>query len=282
MVEAYGFLASNYDAGDEIFLFGFSRGAFTARSICAMINCVGLLTSRGMEDFYSVFKDWENQDKKNYISAWPDRPFSRRPNARELAYAQELENVGLLPRRSWGSRVADTDTAWPFAFTYFSQSNRCLGHCRYADHANPDNCHVEVDIGALGIPTIGPFPPQHREYAFINTRLPTNVEYAYQALALDEHRKAFIPTLWEQPSGPSSLKVLRQCWFPGVHSNVSSRLFPPTTTHHYPRFTATLPTQTPSHRPKPQNPPIANPVSLHSRSAVPTPTPPSPISLSHG
>lgn len=93
--EAYGFLASNYDRGDEIFLLGFSRGAFTARSICAMINSVGLLTMRGMEDFYPIFKDWENQDDKNHVTAWPDRPFPDRPNIRELEYARQLESVCL-------------------------------------------------------------------------------------------------------------------------------------------------------------------------------------------
>jgi uncharacterized protein (DUF2235 family) len=93
--EAYGFLASNYDRGDEIFLLGFSRGAFTARSICAMINSVGLLTMHGMDDFYPIFKDWENQDNKKHVTAWPDRPFPDRPNIRELAYARQLESVRL-------------------------------------------------------------------------------------------------------------------------------------------------------------------------------------------
>jgi len=93
--EAYGFLASNYDHGDEISLLGFSRGAFTARSICAMIDSVGLLTMRGMEDFYPIFKDWENQDDRGYVTAWPDKPFPNRPNVREPAYARELESVCL-------------------------------------------------------------------------------------------------------------------------------------------------------------------------------------------
>ncbi|MEO5708978.1 MAG: DUF2235 domain-containing protein [Nocardioidaceae bacterium] len=41
---AYRFLALNYDTGDEIFVFGFSRGAYTARSLVGMIGKVGLLT----------------------------------------------------------------------------------------------------------------------------------------------------------------------------------------------------------------------------------------------
>jgi hypothetical protein len=41
---AYRFLALNYEEGDEIYAFGFSRGAYTARSLVGMIGYVGLLT----------------------------------------------------------------------------------------------------------------------------------------------------------------------------------------------------------------------------------------------
>lgn len=39
-------------------------------------------------------------------------------------------------------------------------------------------------------------------------------------MALDEHRNLFTPTLWEQPDDAHNLKKLKQCWFPGVHSNI--------------------------------------------------------------
>lgn len=73
--EGYGFLANNYQAGDEIFLIGFSRGAFTARSIAGLISSIGLLTKRGLTHFYEIFKDWENQITPNYVSKFPDVPF---------------------------------------------------------------------------------------------------------------------------------------------------------------------------------------------------------------
>lgn len=43
---AYGYLASRYRPGDRIFLLGYSRGAFAARSLAGMIDRVGLVTSR--------------------------------------------------------------------------------------------------------------------------------------------------------------------------------------------------------------------------------------------
>jgi uncharacterized protein (DUF2235 family) len=44
--DAYRFLIANFEPGDEIFLFGFSRGAFTARSIVGMIRKTGILERR--------------------------------------------------------------------------------------------------------------------------------------------------------------------------------------------------------------------------------------------
>ncbi len=41
--DAYAFIVSNYDEGDEIYLFGFSRGAYTARSIAGLIHNLGVL-----------------------------------------------------------------------------------------------------------------------------------------------------------------------------------------------------------------------------------------------
>lgn len=91
--EAYSFLTMNYTPGDEIFLIGFSRGAFTARSIAGLISCVGLLTAKGMADFYEVFNDWENQAVPNFKSKFLDRPFPNRPNVADSTYGQELSRV---------------------------------------------------------------------------------------------------------------------------------------------------------------------------------------------
>jgi uncharacterized protein (DUF2235 family) len=56
----YGFITDNYVAGDEIFLFGFSRGAFIARSVAGLIGTVGVLRKSEMERFIEVW-DWYSQ-----------------------------------------------------------------------------------------------------------------------------------------------------------------------------------------------------------------------------
>lgn len=76
------------------------------------------------------------------------------------------------------------------------------------------------------------------EYKFFDTSIDNHVENAFQALALDEHRAAFWPTVWERPDGCTTVRSsqtlvpdsqahvltemqnLKQVWFPGVHTNV--------------------------------------------------------------
>jgi uncharacterized protein (DUF2235 family) len=43
LANAYSFLMQNYNHGDKVFIFGFSRGAFTARTLCSFIYEFGLL-----------------------------------------------------------------------------------------------------------------------------------------------------------------------------------------------------------------------------------------------
>ena len=48
VLAGYRFLSLNYEPGDEIYVFGFSRGAYTARSLAGMVAKVGLLTRRAL------------------------------------------------------------------------------------------------------------------------------------------------------------------------------------------------------------------------------------------
>ena len=91
--EGYAFLANNYSHDDEIFLFGFSRGAFTARSIAGLIDSVGILTKRGLPYLAEIFKDFENRWNPNYQPAYLNIPFPNKPNAKNPEYAEGLERV---------------------------------------------------------------------------------------------------------------------------------------------------------------------------------------------
>lgn len=75
-------------------------------------------------------------------------------------------------------------------------------------------------LGALGIPDFFPWPQSYKQYAFVDSKVSPSVEYAYQALGLDEERTSYRPTVWEQPDGQTLPRLLKQCWFPGVHTNI--------------------------------------------------------------
>ena len=93
--EGYIFIANNYSYGDEIYLIGFSRGAFTARSIAAFIGFMGLLTKDGLPFTAEVFEDWEHRQDPKYSSAHPDIPFPGKPSASDPSYRIELQRVGM-------------------------------------------------------------------------------------------------------------------------------------------------------------------------------------------
>ncbi|KAI1417545.1 hypothetical protein F5Y13DRAFT_184885 [Hypoxylon sp. FL1857] len=171
--EAYSYICANYVDGDEIVLVGFSRGAFTARSIGGMISDLGLLTRAGMEFFYPVFKDMQNWMNGGYKDQFPDLPFPDKPKGPHAAeeYRKRLVEKGYTRVRQ-------------------------------------DNGRGElIKVKAIGVwDTVG--------------SLSNKIEHGFHALALDETRGPFSPTLWEREPEYRAVSDLRQVWFPGSHGNV--------------------------------------------------------------
>ena len=64
IMDAYRYIVQNYMPGDELFFFGFSRGAYTVRSLCGMINNVGLLKRADANLIQMAFD--------HYKRGWPD------------------------------------------------------------------------------------------------------------------------------------------------------------------------------------------------------------------
>ncbi|KAH8109828.1 hypothetical protein DFH11DRAFT_1624702 [Phellopilus nigrolimitatus] len=54
--DAYAFIAQNFDEGDEICIFGFSRGAYTARKLSGLIDKIGLLEREKLGYFFEIWK----------------------------------------------------------------------------------------------------------------------------------------------------------------------------------------------------------------------------------
>ncbi|KAL3425512.1 hypothetical protein PVAG01_02303 [Phlyctema vagabunda] len=82
---AYAFLANNYVRGDRIFIFGFSRGAYTARAVAGLISKMGLLDKRGMDNFPEIYKRY-----------W-QMPRDLSAEQEELLWAEAQKDYGILP-----------------------------------------------------------------------------------------------------------------------------------------------------------------------------------------
>lgn len=85
----------------------------------------------------------------------------------------------------------------------------------------PVDAHADKSTQALGIPVVAILPqPKSAEFAFVDTKIEPHIENAFHALALDEKRRSFQPTVWEKPEGQAWPLRMKQCWFPGVHSDI--------------------------------------------------------------
>lgn len=79
-------------------------------------------------------------------------------------------------------------------------------------------------MGALGVPgVLGHFLNKNR-YQYHDVMLNQPIQNAFQALAIDEQRKPFLPDVWIRPNGWTG--QLEQAWFAGVHSNVGGGYAP--------------------------------------------------------
>jgi len=64
VLDAYRFIAHNYQAGDELYCFGFSRGAYTARALGGMLHSIGLLPKEELQNLPAAYKYYRTPPHK--------------------------------------------------------------------------------------------------------------------------------------------------------------------------------------------------------------------------
>lgn len=194
--EGYEYLCENYKKGDKIYIFGFSRGAYTARSLAGLIRAAGLMR--------------ESDDINKAVAHYRNRHDSTKPSTPEsLAFRAEKspDFYTNTAERDWrrdnGKTIGD-----PIDIAY-------LG--------------IFDTVGANGIPGLlsqmGVVPGGH---GFHDQELSSMVQSGRHALGLDERRRLYKHTPW------SNLSILndeagmdaaggtryRQEWFPGDHGMI--------------------------------------------------------------
>ncbi len=191
---AYQHLAKQYEPGDQVYVFGFSRGAYTARSLVGLIRNCGLPRDPApglVEECFERYRDRSDDTKPDSTASMA---FRLRVSPQITTSADEA---------TWRAENGHPKGV-PFQVTY-------LG--------------IWDTVGALGIPSHWGLPARllNRKYRFHDTDLSGMVHSARHAVAVDERRRPFVPTLWtnlptlraQNPAGD-----YRQEWFAGVHGAV--------------------------------------------------------------
>ncbi|KAK0529982.1 hypothetical protein OC834_002949 [Tilletia horrida] len=97
--DAYVFLMQNYREGDNICLFGFSRGAYTARSLAGMLHKVGLLPAWNEEQVVFAYKQFKDDTPMGWkMSADFKRTFCVDVNIAFVGLWDTVASVGVIPR----------------------------------------------------------------------------------------------------------------------------------------------------------------------------------------
>ncbi|MCL1477225.1 DUF2235 domain-containing protein [Marinobacter sp. M3C] len=164
ILDGYRYLVQNYAPGDEVYLFGFSRGAYTVRALCGLINNCGIVARVDAARIQQAFEHYKKPGKD---------------------YAPDgIQSLAFRAAHSHPSRQVRFVGVWD-------------------------------TVGALGVPfsLMGLFDSKDE---FYDTKLGSNVSFARHALAIDERREDFEPTLWLSRPGLD----LQQVWFAGSHSDI--------------------------------------------------------------
>ncbi len=198
IAQAYEFLMREYRHGDQIFVFGFSRGAFTARSLVGMVNAFGLLPAHSAHLIPTLLNIYFTRTDADAISRM----------GRKLMSMDEPVNS----RKALVRKVQDE--LIPFE----------------RQHVQVHFVGVWDTVATMGIPPLDKQIPVNATMKNVvkdaqghSQSIAKKFLHVRQALALDEHRALFAPRVYtdldidpQDASGQS----LKQRWFPGAHVDV--------------------------------------------------------------
>jgi uncharacterized protein (DUF2235 family) len=181
IIQGYEFLAKEYEDGAEVYVVGFSRGAYTARALAGLIASEGVLTPELTIDKELAYRAG--------AEAWYQY---RQKTAPRSKLARLWEVASDLPRFLSEKSLKATD---------FVPVDEIAAVA------------VWDTVGALGIPR---FKGNGRvdAFRFCDTKLSKKVIRGFHAVALDEQRCDFESTLWD------SAPKVKQVVFPGAHCGV--------------------------------------------------------------
>jgi hypothetical protein len=161
--DCYDFVVTDCTLGDEVYLIGFSRGASAVRALAGLIGASGIQRSA---------------DAAMLETAWQHYRSNRR--------------LGLTQKRRGRQRAVIDEYAAAGSAFHDTRTVKCVA--------------VWDTIGSYGIPAGLGLAPLARYFAlfalgFHDTSFGDHVEVGLHAVAVDEHRRPFVPTFWTIPRG---------------------------------------------------------------------------------
>lgn len=217
--QAYDWLVERYREHDQIYIFGFSRGAFTARSLVGMIAKCGLLYRGAPLPPAQLWQGYQLM----------------------VPGASPLQGGKTAPAKKWwqpfGSdkqssfrpmkylKPTDQDTKIgikPIPWDKMSETEKLL--CQWSRRV-PIECLAVYDtVGTFGIEALAIPWLRERRAQFHDTELTSVIQNGFHGLAIDEHRAMFSHIPWHRATELRSKAHLwgpiRQRWFIGAHSNI--------------------------------------------------------------
>ncbi len=194
--DTYRNLIFAYEPGDEIYIFGFSRGGFAARSLAGLIRCCGIPPRRHIGRIPEAMARYISRDKSTH----PEDPLS-------YAFREEFAPDTATSAKEFKWRIDRGDTrAIRLTLAY-------LG--------------IWDTVKALGIPAFLPMAARFNDkYTFHDAQLSSSVIAARHAIAIDERRITFPSSPWDNiddlnaRAGNPKVPPFSQQWFPGNHGSV--------------------------------------------------------------
>ena len=183
--ECYGFVVADYAPGDEIYLIGFSRGAYAARALAGLIGASGIQRQADADTFEVA---WQHYRVAPQVRAQP-------------ATANASDQKAIADYNSLAAKQAFHDT----------RGVTCVA--------------VWDTVGSYGVPAGFGLAPLARYVAltklgFHDTSFGDHVAVGLHAVGVDEHRRPFVPTFWTIAKGQQPKGHVEQTWFAGAHCNV--------------------------------------------------------------
>jgi uncharacterized protein (DUF2235 family) len=198
VLSAYAFLVHHYQAGDAIYLFGFSRGAYTVRVLAGLIHKVGLITPEQLNLAGSGLIAY-----KQFSSDEAPKLRARFKSALEVAAGEDAVQTAFDNAAQF-ARI--TSTRWP--------TIRFVG--------------VWDTVASVIVPRADRlYWPSLEELAF--TLVNPSVETFRQAISIDERRCMFRLKKWDDPQTYKPVRFndvkskpqdILQVWFAGVHADI--------------------------------------------------------------